>query len=195
MIYCSNCGAELKGSKIFCPECRYRHNPGQIDKMIRKARITGNRPPPAREERPEPQGSSRSQRKEPDRKGTRVPSGPEERVPQEPEVYEPRKAASTLKEDAEFVRDGKNVTILKEGCSYCDKNAERRCFFCYAPVCDNHTDSLKIFVRKNPFGKVIRTCPDCASERHGQIPSQQEAEKANMFFNVKPYHEWRRVRG
>lgn len=178
MVYCSNCGVELKGSKVFCPECRYRHNPGQIDKMVRKARISGYRAPQAREERPESRVPSRSQPSEP-----------------EPEIYEPRKAATTLKEDSEFIREGRKVTILKEGCSYCEGNAERRCFFCYAPICNGHTDSLKIFVRNNPFGKVILTCPDCANERHGRTPSQQDAEKANMFFNVKPYHEWRRIRG
>jgi Zn-finger protein len=175
MVYCSNCGAELRSSKIFCPECRFRHNPTQIDKLARKARMKGFRPP-VREERSQPS------RKE------------EESAAPEPEVYEARRAAHTFKEDVQE-RPGQKVHVLKEGCGYCERNADRRCFFCYTPLCDYHTDALKIFVRNNPFGKTIRSCSDCASERQGQTPTQQEAEKANMFFNVKPYHEWRRVKG
>lgn len=170
MVYCSNCGAELKELKIFCPECRFRHKPGDIQRVMRKARRDGIGTPQPEE------GRTREEPQE------------------EAEVYDARMAGSHYVEETQNT-GGRKVTILKEGCQFCSQNAETRCFFCLAPICNIHTDNMKIFVRNNPFGGAIKACPDCSSQMNGQTPSQQAAQKAGMFFNVKPYHTWRVIRG
>ena len=201
MVHCSNCGAKLTGSKIFCPKCHFRHNPTQLDQLELKARLTGKsvdeksepsgKRKDVREERPEPSGRRQEVREE----------DPQEEPQQERQVMRPRGygAPSTYTaavaheptiERSEKIGNVK-VNIVKGKCSYCEVAADERCFFCMAPACSRHLGKMKIFVRDNPFGSAVKACPRCQSEKHGQNPTEKDAQKASMFFNVKPYHEWR----
>jgi len=189
MVYCSNCGTKLTGSKIFCPKCHYRHNVNQLDQMELKARLTGK--------------SVEEKKKETGRGRMAV----QEERPQEEErvVLRPRGYGATgtytakVAEEPTVQRSEKignvKVNIVKGKCSYCDTAAQERCFFCMAPACGRHLAKMKIFVRANPFGSPVKACPRCQNEKHGQSPTEKEAQKASMFFNVKPYHEWRVIKG
>lgn len=188
MVYCSNCGEKLTGSKIFCPKCHFRHNVNQLDQMELKARLTGksvdekkpaasSRRQEVREEEPEEQRPVLRPR------GYGAPATYTAAVAHEPTIERSEKIGNV------------KVNIVKGKCSYCETAADERCFFCMAPACSRHLGRMKIFVRNNPFGSPVKACPRCQSEKHGQTPSEKDAQKASMFFNVKPYHEWRVIKG
>lgn len=187
MVYCSNCGTKLTGSKIFCPKCHFRHNVTQLDQMELKARLTGK----SVDETQKPSGRRQEVREE----------EPEEERPVmrprgygAPATYTAAVAHEPTIERSEKVGNVK-VNIVKGKCSYCETAADERCFFCMAPACSRHLGRMKIFVRNNPFGSPVKACPRCQSEKHGQTPTEKDAQKASMFFNVKPYHEWRVIKG
>jgi hypothetical protein len=175
--------------------------PSQYDPS-RRHQITSQRGPPIPSSRDEEEEvdtsergssylSSRGQRNMPTEEATVAAPQPAQRQP----PMDMLTRRQMQEQEAETPGRKINITIVKGNCSYCETVAQERCFFCMAPCCSRHVGKMKIFVRNNPFGSPVKACPKCQEENHGQMPSEQEAQKASMFFNVKPYHEWRVVKG
>ncbi len=174
MMYCTKCGSNLKGSNVKCPVCGYEVQKMKMDVM--KPR------------------EHRTQRSE-DRPW--APPIPDQRVEGEmEEVIEVERSKPetgirfSTKEKDEEEEDPRYV----EGCAFCGSNPVRRCFFSLAPLCERHTVWLQIYVRNMPFGEKVAAAPDIGGEKEGRVPTQMEAEEAGMFFSIKPYHTWKKVR-
>ncbi|MCD6383400.1 MAG: zinc ribbon domain-containing protein [Thermoplasmata archaeon] len=83
--------------------------------------------------------------------------------------------------------------IEEERCIECGSKATGRCFFCSAPICERHSYSMRITSMNVGIGDTVKVCFLCVKKREGTTPTVQEAERAGVYFNVKPYYEWRRV--
>ncbi|MFO8050613.1 MAG: hypothetical protein R6V01_02800 [Thermoplasmatota archaeon] len=130
----------------------------------------------------------REQKKmENEKKGAWAPPIPDQRKEEEEEE---RPEAIEFGKEEEEEEDPRYV----DGCSICGGTPVERCFFSLAPLCRRHTVHMQIFVRNMPFGDVVPASPEIASEKEGKNPTKDEAEEAGMFFAIKPYHEWRKVR-
>ncbi len=169
MMYCTKCGSDLKGNSARCPVCGYD---------VQKMKIDLSKPMEVRRE-------SRPGRKPwappiPDQR-----SGPDKKE-------KPVVAIEFGKKEAE--EDVDNDPRYVDGCSVCGSTPHRRCFFTLAPICDRHTSWLQIYVTSMPFGEKVPAAPGIAAEKNGRVPTQMEAEEAGMFFSVKPYHLWKRVK-
>jgi len=179
MLYCTKCGSDLKGSKVRCPVCGYEVLKMKVD--VSKPREV--RQQESRKDEPKPWAPPI-----PDQRTSIQFEEPEEEI----EVKEPSKLKVFLDEEGEeeTERDPRYVT----GCSICGGAPVHRCFFTLSPLCERHTVYMQIFVRSMPFGERVPSAPDIASQKEGRAPTQAEAEEAGMFFSIKPYHEWKRVR-
>jgi len=168
MMYCTKCGSDLKGSKQRCPVCGYSVMKMKDDLSKSQPRGGG--------------GDTIG-------KGSFAPPYPTsaEEGPSEWEEGDVEEGPEDAEEDYED-------PTLVDGCFLCGATPRRRCFFCLSPVCDRHTEKLQIYVRNMPFGSHVDACSRCSSEKEGRNPTKAEAEEAGMFFAIKPYHEWRRVR-
>ncbi len=177
MMYCTKCGSNLKGSTDRCPVCKY-----PVSKM--KQDLSG----PGKRERS---------------------SSPPKFAPPYPTegVKKDMKWREQEREEVEVVKftDEGRVSetgedeveedpALVDGCEFCGSTPLQRCFFCLAPICNRHTVRMQIDVRGTPFGEKVKSCPSCASRKEGNSPSNKEAQEAGMFFGIKPYHEWKRVK-
>jgi hypothetical protein len=179
MLYCTRCGSDLKGSKVRCPVCGYEVLKMKTDvskpREVRKAE-TEPKPwaPPIPDQRT---GSKREERKLDE--------------PVEALEFEPERKPKVIPEEEEEEEDPRYV----DGCSICGSTPVHRCFFTLAPLCKRHTVYMQIYVRSMAFGERVPASPDIASQKEGRNPTKDEAEDAGMFFAIKPYHEWKRVRG
>jgi hypothetical protein len=171
MMYCTRCGSDLKGNKVRCPVCGY-----EVQKMKMDLSKPKEQRAPAREER-KPWAPPI-----PDQRGARPEIESEEELPIEEHV--------TVKDESPDEGDPRYV----DGCAICGSTPVRRCFFSLSPLCQRHTVWMQIFVRTMAFGERVPAAPDIASEKEGRVPTQMEAEEAGMFFSIKPYHVWKRVR-
>ena len=174
MMYCTKCGSDLKGSKGKCPVCGY-----SMSKMNDDLYNSSRGRAPVREV--------------------------SKRVSFAPSYPQPDRAPSRWESNTDVeVVDAKKVTdiedeedldpTLVDGCSVCGRTPQRRCTFCLEAICDSHTEKMTIYVRTMPFGGSLVSCPRCAREREGRSPTRAEADEAGMFFSIKPYHEWHRVK-
>jgi hypothetical protein len=175
MLYCTKCGSDLKGSKNRCPVCGYEVIKMKMD--VSQPREVQRRP--SEEGEPKPWAPPI-----PDQRGE------EEEIEVEVKKARPRTKAVEIKEEEEENDDPRYV----DGCSICGGTPKQRCFFTLAPLCDRHTVYMQIFVRSMAFGERVAASPDVASQKEGRPPTKAEAEDAGMFFAIKPYHEWKRVR-
>jgi hypothetical protein len=177
MMYCTKCGSNLKGNKVRCPVCGYEVQKMKMDLMktkeARPASGSDRRPwaPPIPDQRSEPEME-------------------EEREPVKREEPEGIKFKPNEEEEDREDNDPRFV----EGCSVCGAKPVRRCFFTMAPLCERHTVWLQIYVRNMPFGERVASAPEIGREKEGRVPTQMEAEEAGMFFSIKPYHTWKKVR-
>jgi hypothetical protein len=178
MLYCTKCGSDLKGSKVRCPVCGYEVLKMKTDiSKPREVRKAENEPKPWAPPIPDQRsGGVREERK---------PGEPVEALEFEPE----RKTKVVLEEEEE--EDPRYV----DGCAVCGGTPVHRCFFTLAPICQRHTVYMQIYVRNMAFGEKVPASPEIASQKEGRNPTKDEAEDAGMFFAIKPYHEWKRVRG
>ncbi|MBN1389530.1 MAG: hypothetical protein JXA22_02695 [Candidatus Thermoplasmatota archaeon] len=174
MLYCTRCGSNLKDSKVHCPVCGY-----EIVKM--KDDIS----------RPREVSRPASIKKDP--------------KPWAPPIPDQRKEVPVKEERKEETGPGIRFQIAGEdgresdtgpadACKVCGGTPVNRCFFTRVPLCQRHTVYLQVYVRSMPFGEKVPSAPEIASLREGKPPTQAEAEEAGMFFSIKPYHVWKRVR-
>jgi hypothetical protein len=177
MLYCTKCGSDLKGSKVRCPVCGYE---------VMKMKMDLSQP--------------REVRKRPDVKDEPKPWAPpipdqredDDEIEVEIRPARPRvKAVEFQKEEEEEVE---NDPRYVDGCSVCGSTPKQRCFFTLSPICDRHTVFMQIYIRGMAFGERVPASPDIAAQKEGRPPTKAEAEEAGMFFAIKPYHEWKRVR-
>lgn len=169
MMYCTKCGSDLKGNKVRCPTCGYE---------VIKMKVDLSKP--------------KEQKKvERSRAKAWAPPIPDSRK-EEMKEEEPVKAIE-FKQEVEEDEEDLDPRYV-DGCSICGATPHVRCFFTLAPLCRRHTVYMQIFVRDMAFGDVVPASPEIASEKEGRNPTKMEAEEAGMFFAIKPYHEWRRVR-
>ena len=174
MMYCTKCGSDLKGSKAKCPVCGYsvsKMNDDLYDKSHGKASAKGA-----------------------PRRTSFAPSYPvSDRAPSRWDSN-----VDVQKVEAKKVVDAQEEEdldpTLVDGCSVCGRTPQRRCNFCLQAICDSHTEKMSIYVRTMQFGGSLLSCPRCARERDGRSPTRAEADEAGLFFSIKPYHEWHRVK-
>ncbi|MFW3146810.1 MAG: hypothetical protein ACMUIE_08375 [Thermoplasmatota archaeon] len=189
MMYCTKCGSDLKGSNVRCPVCGYE---------VVKMKMDLSQSPESRRQRPE-------------RKAWAPPIPDQRRgdvrtILEEDEEEKEEKGVKAWELDEKMEQRGRAEAGKKEeeeeyedpryvdGCAVCGTTPVDRCFFTLSPLCRRHTVYMQIFVRDMPFGDVIPAAPDIAQQKEGRNPTQMEAQEAGMFFAIKPYHEWRKVR-
>ncbi len=177
MMYCTKCGSDLKGSRVRCPICGYE---------VLKMKMDVSKPRETRKIESEPRAWAPPI---PDQRGVRR-ARPRDEPLREPEP-EPVRALELKTEEVQEEEDPRYV----DGCSICGSNPVHRCFFTLAPLCQRHTVYMQIFIRNMAFGERVPSSPEIASAKEGRPPTKAEAEDAGMFFAIKPYHEWKRVRG
>lgn len=78
-------------------------------------------------------------------------------------------------------------------CVECGKEAEEECFFCSAPICSKHAYPMRIHSMNVGMGEEVKACFLCVKKMEGTTPSRSDAERVGIYFNVKPYYEWKRV--
>jgi len=178
MLYCTKCGSDLKGAKNRCPVCGYEVLKMKVDvSKPREVRVQESR-----KDEPKPWAPPI-----PDQRTAIEFERPEE----DDELQTPSRSRVVVEEEEdEAEKDPRYVT----GCSICGGPPVHRCFFTLSPICERHTVYMQIFVRSMPFGEKVPSSPDIAAQKDGRAPTQAEAEEAGMFFSIKPYHEWKRVR-
>ena len=176
-MYCTKCGSDLKGSKVRCPVCGYEVMKMRMDisqpRDIRREKEVQDEPKPWAPPIPDQRVRSRKDEDHDD-----------------DEESKPRVTVVEEEEEGEMGRDPRYV----DGCSICGGTPVHRCFFSLSPLCERHTVYMQIFVRSMPFGEKVPSSPELATQKEGRPPTQAEAEEAGMFFSIKPYHEWKRVR-
>lgn len=178
MLYCTKCGSDLKGSKVRCPVCSYEVIKMKMDvSQPREVRIR-----PSDSEEPKPW----------------APPIPDQRDAEEEEVEvevkTTRPRARILEVREEEAEEEESDPRYVDGCSVCGGTPKQRCFFTLSPICDRHTVFMQIYIRGMAFGETVPASPEIASQKEGRPPTKAEAEEAGMFFAIKPYHEWKRVR-
>ena len=185
MMYCTRCGSDLKGSGKLCPACGY-----EISKM--RQDLSSPRQVKRAEEPREWAPPIPDQRKE--KEARRAPVwGPDGRRTERRQEEE-RATISFGKPGEEEERPNLDEDPrLVTGCSVCGGRPIARCFFTQAPLCNMHIVKMQIYVRTMPFGEKVTVSPHMASMKEGKVPTTSEAREAGMFFEIKPYHEWRRV--
>lgn len=183
MMYCTKCGSDLKGNKARCPVCNYEVQKMKMDvskpREIRRPREESESKPWA-----PPIPDQRSGRAEPRRR-----SRPVEEVLEEVE-NPPERVQIIEDEENDYESDPRYV----DGCSVCGTTPVRRCFFSLVPLCDRHTIWLQINVRTMAFGEKVPAAPGIGKQKEGRVPTEMEAREAGMFFSIKPYHTWKRVK-
>ncbi|RLF72167.1 MAG: hypothetical protein DRN40_00915 [Thermoplasmata archaeon] len=86
------------------------------------------------------------------------------------------------------------ATPVQQGrCLECGKEAEEECFFCSASICPKHAYPMRIHSMNVGMGDEVKACFVCAKKMEGTTPSRRDAERVGIYFNVKPYYEWKRV--
>lgn len=173
MMYCTKCGSNLKGNKVRCPVCGYE---------VQKMKMDLLKP---REER-----SPRTERKP---WAAPIPDQRDESDMEE-QVQKSEEGIRFSSRDEEETEEEESDPRYVEGCAVCGSTPVRRCFFTLVPLCERHTVWLQIYVRNMPFGEKVAAEPDIGREKEGRVPTKMEAEEAGMFFSIKPYHAWKRVR-
>jgi hypothetical protein len=188
MMYCTKCGSNLKGSRVTCPTCGYEVMKMKMDLLKPKTVRSG----PSVEEEVKPWAPPIPDQR--DRRASRPPrremSIREEKVHVKEEI--PRPKPEIVEVDGEEVMD--NDPRYVDGCSICGGSPVHRCFFTLAPLCEKHTVYMQIDVRGMAFGEKVPSSSEIANMKNGRPPTQAEAQEAGMFFSIKPYHEWKRVK-
>jgi len=199
MMYCTHCGSDLKGSKVSCPVCGYRVDKMRDDlKQPRAIRPTESRP----EERKPWAPPIPDQRKDSFRggKAEKIKEEDESIVRTTPSVgFGTREIAFRGSEDIREAQGSEEEEVENDPtvvthCSHCNARPGARCFFCLSPICRSHTEGMQIYVRTTAFGDVVKACPTCRVDKEGRTPTAMEADEAGMYFSIKPYHVWRRVK-
>jgi hypothetical protein len=173
MVYCSSCGAELRGALKFCNRCGYRLSQDELDQLEAQTSSSGSK------------SSSSDSFEEVDSVDY-----------EDDDVSEVRSAEVVAKP---YYIDSHRPpgTVVKERipksktCNICGTNTDEICFFCDWGICKTHSIKMQIKTDTGRFGNTIESCPDCADRKEGKQPSQEEAAEVGFFFKIKPYHEWK----
>ncbi|MBN1538677.1 MAG: hypothetical protein JW939_00910 [Candidatus Thermoplasmatota archaeon] len=175
MLYCTKCGSDLKGNKARCPVCGY-----EVSKMEADISRTGN--------------ASGTVRPKKDQK------------PWAPPIPDGRKGPKMDEEGKMEEKGGIKFSIkvgyeendsdpgLVHGCEICGGKPVHRCFFTDMPLCEKHTIYLQIYDGSMTYGEKVPSAPETADMKEGTSPTREEAEGAGVFFTIKHYHEWKRVK-
>lgn len=96
-------------------------------------------------------------------------------------------------EREEHSSPGSRATPQSDRCVECGMKGVEECFFCSAPVCSKHAYPMRIHSMNVGMGDVVKACFLCVKKMEGTTPTKSDAERAGIYFNVKPYYEWKRV--
>ena len=186
MLYCTKCGSDLKGSKVRCPVCSYEVIKMKMD--LSQPREVRKRPGDEAEPKPwAPPIPDQRDEDEYEDQGEEI----EVEVRTKPKSWAPPIPDQRKEDEEEEIESDPRYV---DGCSVCGSTPRQRCFFTLSPICDRHTVYMQIYVRGMAFGERVPASPEIASQKEGRPPTKSEAEEAGMFFAIKPYHEWKRVR-
>lgn len=182
MMYCTKCGSDLKGNKVRCPVCGYE---------VQKMKMDLTKPREVRRVREEKEAKPWAPPIPDQRKSKAEPAWKRRREEEEYQDEEQPEMVTT-KEEVEGAQDDDPRYV--DGCAICGSTPVRRCFFSLAPLCERHTIWLQIYVRNMAFGEKVPAAPEIGRQKEGRVPTEMEAREAGMFFSIKPYHVWKRIR-